>query len=364
MRICFTVERFLGHSSYFDRLRSYIDTRQEIDPEYLYMENLRFPLRIFSNAAVPLLKDFDLDLHSARWQIAYSYSAIRNLKRVLSKNHLDALYFHTQNVALLSARIAAEYPLIISTDATNHLLSEMGWDGSLPFTRATWKPGILLERRAFQKARRIIAWSGWVKDSLLHDYGIDERKIEVIPPFVPVPRKTIVRNGDALPRLLFVGRDFRRKGGEDLLECFKGGMEERCELHIVTSSNIPNGRNLFIHPKVSQSELESLYEAADIFVFPTKKDCSPQVVLEAMSFGLPVISTKVGALPEMIVHGRNGFLVNPGDCSGLRGYINYLLEDISLRRRMGNESRSIIDKEFSFPTNAKRVCDVLLGIAG
>ena len=364
MRVCFVAERFLGHVSYIDRLREFIDAQENIDSEYIYMENLDYPLRLFSNTAIPLLKRYDLDLHSVRWQVTYSYSARRRLRKVITGNGFDAVYFHTQNVALLSHHIAERFPTVISCDATNQLLSSMGWDGRLPFTKMTWKPGILLERRLYQEATKIIAWSQWVKESLLKDYSVEEDRIDVIPPFVPIPSNATKRENNGRPRLLFVGRDFGRKGGDDLLRCFKKHFQKNCELHIVTQSNIPKDKNMFVYHDISESKLESLYRSADVFIFPTKKDCSPQVVLEAMSFRLPIVSTRVGALPEMVIHGRNGFLYSPENVNELPNLVEHLVDDGSLRQEMGVESRRMVERKFNLPTNARSICDVLLEVAG
>lgn len=360
--MCFVVERFLGHSTYFDRLRRYIITAEEFSPEYIYMDQLRFPLRFLSDATIPVLKDYDLDLHSVRWQVTYSYSARRRLRKIIRGNDFDAVYFHTQNVALLSHPIAERFPTVISCDATNQLLSSMGWDGRLPFTKMTWKPGILLERRLYQEATKIIAWSQWVRESLLKDYSVEEDRIDVIPPFVPIPSNAVKHESNGRPRLLFVGRDFGRKGGDDLLRCFKKHFQENCELHIVTQSNVPRDKNMFVYHGISRSELESLYRSADVFIFPTKKDCSPQVVLEAMSFGLPIISTRVGALPEMVTHGRNGFLYSPENVSELPNLVEHLADDSSLRQEMGVESRRIVKRKFNLLTNARSICHVLLEV--
>jgi len=360
MRICFIVERFLGHVNYFDRLRSHIDNQVEFSPEYLYMENLRFPLRLVSNAAIPLLKDFDLDLHAARWQITYSYSARRRLQGILSKNRFDGLYFHTQNVALLSSGIAEAYPVVLSMDATNTLLSNMGYSGRLPFTKATWKPGIILERQILKRARRIIAWSEWVRKSLLTDYGVADERISVVPPFVPFPQEKINRVGNPIPRLLFVGRNFVPKGGYDLLRCFKETLRRKCELHIVTTSKIPqNEENVFVHTNASRGEIEHLYATSDIFVYPTRVEAFGQVIAEAMSFGLPVVTTRVAAIPEMVHHGRNGFLTNPGNVDELGEYVNRLVDDPAMRKRMGAESEKLAHERFDFAINAQRICDIL-----
>ena len=62
------------------------------------------------------------------------------------------------------------------------------------------------------------------------------------------------------------------------------------------------------------------------------------VVLEAMAYSIPIISTNISGIPELIRHGFNGYLISPGDMGGLVKYMNALIEDVSLIGRMGEES--------------------------
>lgn len=80
-------------------------------------------------------------------------------------------------------------------------------------------------------------------------------------------------------------------------------------------------------------------QASDIFVFPTLDDAFPSSVVEAMSCGLPVIATPVGAIGDIITDGQNGLLVSPGDAASLRAASTALLDDRALAVRLGEQGR-------------------------
>lgn len=86
-------------------------------------------------------------------------------------------------------------------------------------------------------------------------------------------------------------------------------------------------------------ERTTLLCATDILVLPSYAENLPMVVLEAFAHGIPVISTPVGAIPEVVIPGRNGLLVTPGDVGALAAAIRRLIDDADLRLRMGEAAR-------------------------
>ena len=78
---------------------------------------------------------------------------------------------------------------------------------------------------------------------------------------------------------------------------------------------------------------------ADIFAYPTRQDAFPLVILEAMNFGLPIISTKEGAIPEIIENGITGFIIEKGDSKDLAAKLEILIENESLRKLLGDAAK-------------------------
>jgi glycosyltransferase involved in cell wall biosynthesis len=84
------------------------------------------------------------------------------------------------------------------------------------------------------------------------------------------------------------------------------------------------------------------------------------VILEAMSAGLPVIATRIGAMPDLVEEGRSGHLVPPGDPGALEQALLRLVEDAELRRRMGERGRERAVTDFSWDGVADRVARLIL----
>jgi len=90
---------------------------------------------------------------------------------------------------------------------------------------------------------------------------------------------------------------------------------------------------------LSEAEKVSLYRTADLLLLPSYEEGLPYVIVEAMAAGLPIISTPVGAIPEVIEEGINGFLINPGDYQALARRIVRLCRDEELRLQIGHANR-------------------------
>jgi glycosyltransferase involved in cell wall biosynthesis len=98
---------------------------------------------------------------------------------------------------------------------------------------------------------------------------------------------------------------------------------------------------------VTGENKEALLSTASIFVLPSYYEGLPMSVLEAMAWGVPVITTPVGGIPEVVRHGEEGVIVQPGDIVGLTAALRQLLDDESLRQRLGANGRKRIQHIFS-----------------
>jgi glycosyltransferase involved in cell wall biosynthesis len=96
-----------------------------------------------------------------------------------------------------------------------------------------------------------------------------------------------------------------------------------------------------------QQDPSSLYRAMDVLLISSRSEGLPQVALEAMAHGLPVVATSVGGLPEVVEDGRTGFLATQGDVAGLAAHVLRLLAHPDLRTRLGDYGRSLLDARFS-----------------
>jgi glycosyltransferase involved in cell wall biosynthesis len=96
-----------------------------------------------------------------------------------------------------------------------------------------------------------------------------------------------------------------------------------------------------------RTDVPEILQALDIFVLPSNWEGLPNAVLEAMAAGLPVVATRVGGVPEVVVEGQTGILVPPRDPNALADALLTLLRDPNLRRRMGQAGRQRVQEYFS-----------------
>lgn len=134
------------------------------------------------------------------------------------------------------------------------------------------------------------------------------------------------------------------------------GPEEEALRAAVTNAGI--GPRVIWAGRSSDAELHAWYEAATIFVHPTRYEGSSLVTLEAMAHRKPVIATRAGGLADKVKPGENGWLVEPGDPTALAGAIREALDARSRFEAMGARSRDIVEREFSW----KRIVEVQLAV--
>jgi glycosyltransferase involved in cell wall biosynthesis len=89
---------------------------------------------------------------------------------------------------------------------------------------------------------------------------------------------------------------------------------------------------------IDQNQVQRLLEQTDIFLLPSLSEGVPMAILEAFSFGIPVIATAVNSIPEVVQDGRNGLLIPPGDLQALVDAMSRLLDDAELRHRLGQQA--------------------------
>jgi glycosyltransferase involved in cell wall biosynthesis len=226
--------------------------------------------------------------------------------------------------------------------------------------------------------KKILPWTNaagsTIKDAL-KDREIN-RKIEVVYPAIPVPKLRNIKKPRKIT-LLFIGRYFYPKGGLFVLEAFKK-LKQKYDLRcIVISLTIPDYlkeryRNLIeIYNSVSEDVLfNKIYPSSDIFVYPGFSDTFGFSLLEAMSFGIPIVTVDAFARKEIVENGRNGFVIErPNDINIYRigekerKVINeivekasILIESSSLRRKMGKYGRMLVEKgRFSIKERNKKL---------
>ena len=203
----------------------------------------------------------------------------------------------------------------------------------------------------------------------ISDYGVSPQKVTTIRPYVRLTGINTIseRPSRAKVRLLFVGNEFERKGGTDLLGVLKA-LGHPFELDVVSNGNVavPEVPGIRVHRGLRplSAELQRLYAEADIFVMPTREDCFPMVFVEAMAAGLPCIGTTVVAVPELVRNGVNGICIPPRDPGKLAAALDTLASSPELRKSMGAAGRHIARTEFDPVKNSMKMAEVFRQAAG
>lgn len=162
--------------------------------------------------------------------------------------------------------------------------------------------------------------------------------------------------------ILFLGSLGKRKGVFDILQAAPAIFEKHPDARIVfAGAEESRGEKQQIDELCREKKLDekvafigevtgkekvNLFQSAMIYVLPSYGENLPFSLLEAMSLGLPVVTTPVGAIPEIVKDGENGFLVKPGDVHALASSVNRLLSDEPMRRAMSAANRARIKADF------------------
>jgi glycosyltransferase involved in cell wall biosynthesis len=196
-------------------------------------------------------------------------------------------------------------------------------------------------------------------------------RIEVLTNAVPLPPPDAMAVPSRPPTLLFFGEIARHKGVFELAQAFARVADELPQLRLIyagTGSGVEETRRLIEQFRLGSrvrftgwlqaQRKQATLAGATLFVLPSFVEGMPMALLEAMSFGLPVIATPVGGVPEILTHGHDGLLVPPGDIAALAAAIARLTSDPELRQRLGRAARDTVAKRFSLDSAVER----LLGI--
>jgi glycosyltransferase involved in cell wall biosynthesis len=337
----------LGHKIMVPKLMNALDNIPGLKPVYVFTEvedYARYPAPWWARATNP-------------WH--GRYLARQKAKPVLGK-HFDLLFVNTWELAVEFRSIARQIPAAVIIDvipSTFGLQLRLQGVGGLRWTIAQ-----KLHDYSFRQAARdfdiFMPMGSDVGDSLRDDYGISPSKftpITLAPQDLEVAKPPQNRSYQSPLRLLFVGKDFFRKGGEFLLKLYAEHLSKTCLLTIVSSDpgldgrQLPAGVERLTH--ISLEHLRSIYGDSHIFVFPTQQDFMPQVLAEALSFGLPCIANDVGAVKDLVRDGETGYLMSRDSISEqwatrLQQFISHPeeLAAMSLRARRFAEERLSMDR--------------------
>jgi glycosyltransferase involved in cell wall biosynthesis len=224
-----------------------------------------------------------------------------------------------------------------------------------------------LERWHVRRADRVIATSVYSSSRIAKFYGATTDKIVVVPELIDLDAWQSALAGapreEGPRRVLCVAHLYPRKGVDTLLRAFTrvtteavlrivGAGPESERLARLAGDLGISGRVQFLG-HLPFAALAAEYRNADVFALPTEQEGFGIVFLEAMASSLPIIATRVAAVPEVVCDGVTAVLVDPGDETALTQILEKLLGDADLRARLGNAGRAHVS-QFAAPVVARQ----------
>ena len=231
------------------------------------------------------------------------------------------------------------------------------------------------ERKVYHGVDRIFTMSEYLRRSFIENFEVPAEKVYNVGGAInleAIPGPAFGKSYDG-SEILFIGVQFERKGGPQLLEAFRAVRSQipRAILHIVgpRGLTIPPGREAGVefHGYLSKSDpvdrarLEALFQRCSLFVMPSLYEPFGVAPLEAMAHQIPCVVTGRWALPEIVRPGVTGELVEAGRVDELQSKICTLLSDPDALRRMGEAGRNRVLEAYTWEHVVRRIGQALPG---
>ncbi len=276
-------------------------------------------------------------------QLASVYRLVQQIRRFQP----DVVHFQNGHLWFnLALPLLGRYPLVLTVHDPRHHAGDRS-------SRKTPQPVMDF---GFRRADRLIVHGQSLKQQVADEIGVRDDRIDVIPHIA-------IGQPDAAPRvaeqpntILFFGRIWQYKGLDYLIEAEPLVAREVPEVRTVIAGegdDLGRYRRQMAHPErftvhnqfIPTAQMAELFAQASVVVLPYTEATQSGVIPVAYSFAKPVVATDVGALPEMVDHGKTGLLVPPRNAAALAAAIVQLLKDPARRRAMGEAGRRKLEAE-------------------
>lgn len=358
-KLLFVLNRVLGWRTHADAVAGVVAARPDVEADILFLRpgpSQRLLVRGHHPAPGPggLLRRID----PISWHRGPAGRPIRERIRAFEP---DVVHFAGPWPGGAMGALSADLPYTLALDATVPGVARVLGEPRLWGARAVEREAALA-----RGAARLYPWSDWAAGSLASDYGVSEDRIRVMPPAVPLAARAREPGAAGPLKILFAGHDFARKGGDRLLGWATDRLAGRCELHIAsTDARAQVARpGVVAHGAVPDRTLrEELMPQMDVLCHPTRADVSAHVVVEAAAAGLACVASAVGGVPDLVEHGRTGFLVEPDDDEGFVAALEALIASPERVDEMGTAALSRAEERFDARTVYDGLIDELAALA-
>lgn len=300
----------------------------------------------------PALLTNRASLWGAFMRSSYLSEAIRSSMRDRMQGRGYAFSIQTQS--LFDASVP-DLPHFVYTDHTqlaNLYYPETDGEAVPHSQRAHHEKWIEREHSIYHRAQIVFTMSSHVSRSLVEHYGLPAAKAQCV-----FAGANVAPTGASQPRapdgqrILFVGRQWERKGGPELLSAFRIVRERHPEAVLVIVGCAPNlsTEGVEVLGESSPDAVSEQFRRATVFCMPTRVEPFGLVFVEALTHGVPVVATAVGAVPDVVQNGETGCLVAPGDSVGLAQALDKMINDPLRCREFGELGQRRMAERYSWP---------------
>jgi len=231
----------------------------------------------------------------------------------------------------------------------------------------------------FQRADHIIVLGRIWESFLIEELGVSKRNVSILYNAAPGPPELVSRHSglnEETIRLLFVGQLGARKGVPELLQALSRipRLPFAWSMTMAGDGDIDRARQsaleLGILDRITftgwldSAHIRGLLESSDILILPSHAEGFSMAIVEAFAYGVAVISSPVGAIPEIVLNNENGLLVSVGDVNALEQAIEALCLDGQFRERLGLAGRRAWEIHLNIANYANRLVEIWFDVVG
>jgi glycosyltransferase involved in cell wall biosynthesis len=251
-----------------------------------------------------------------------------------------------QNAPLVPLRKDVTY--LIYGDCTTHQLAALYGGKRVGF------PGALINKRIQALADHgviFLCMSDWYRRALRAEFDIPEEQLVPLPFYVDTDRwrpRDAAREGERA-RVLFLGADLARKGGDIVYQLAARPEFAHVDFHVVSPNAGPGPANLVVHAglRPESDALVALVRSCDLLLLPTRADTSSLAALEAAACGVPAIITGLGGIPEIVLDGVSGKVLAAAEIEPFAAALSAYLSNPALIAAHGRAARLRVERLFS-----------------
>jgi len=319
-----------------------------------------------SNQVLDIAKSYDIPSHSIVMKHALDVNAISLLKEIITNNDINLIVTHGYKSAVLGVIVSKKCKIPVI--AFSH-----------GYTTENFKVSVYewLERKALEQMKGVIAVSHaqkkrldnfkvkykkcWVVHNATTVDGITDNKTAAKETIckeleIPLNKKIAVIAGRLSPEkahniLLDAAHLIKDKLDDTVIIICGDGQNAE----VLKKQTITLGLEKICIFAGFRNDVETFYQAMDFMILSSLTEGLPLVVLEAMAHSKPVVSTSVGGVPEVIIDGENGYLVQSGNAEALAEGISRALDQFDQFTEIGQKAHDLIKDKFSFTTHATKL---------